>query len=67
VDIGVGIPAENLERIFEPYFTTKSDKGTGLGLAICRRIVEAHGGRIGVTSQLGEGTRFQVYLPTDGQ
>lgn len=64
-DTGVGVPAENLERIFEPYFTTKSDKGTGLGLAICRQIVEAHGGWIEVTSQPGKGAVFQIHLPVE--
>jgi PAS domain S-box-containing protein len=62
-DTGMGIPADNLERIFEPYFTTKSYKGTGLGLAICRQIVAAHGGRIEAESEVGAGTTFRVYLP----
>jgi PAS domain S-box-containing protein len=62
-DTGSGIDPESLDRIFEPYYTTKQDKGTGLGLAICHRIVEAHSGRIEVTSLLGQGTSFRVYLP----
>ena len=63
-DNGSGIPAENLHRIFEPFFTSKGrDAGTGLGLSICQRIVEEHGGHIGVTSQPGEGTCFTVELP----
>jgi PAS domain S-box-containing protein len=62
-DTGAGVPAENLERIFEPYFTTKEGKGTGLGLAICRRIVEAHGGKIEVESEAGAGATFRVCLP----
>jgi signal transduction histidine kinase len=62
-DTGLGIDPESLDRIFEPYYTTKQDKGTGLGLAICHRIVEAHSGRIEVTSLLGQGTSFRVYLP----
>ena len=63
-DSGVGIAPENLTRIFEPYFTTKSE-GSGLGLPIARRIVESHGGTIEVTSQTGTGTRFDIVLPLD--
>jgi PAS domain S-box-containing protein len=63
-DTGVGIPSENLARIFEPLFTTKA-RGTGLGLAICRRIVEAHGGDIEVESRVGKGSTFTVRLPVD--
>jgi signal transduction histidine kinase len=63
VDTGVGIRQEDLERIFEPYFTTKEDRGTGLGLAICQRIITQHGGRISVSSKLGEGTIFILHLP----
>jgi two-component system NtrC family sensor kinase len=65
-DTGVGIKDENLNRIFEPYFTTKEDRGTGLGLAICHRVVTQHGGRITVSSQLGVGTTFTVQLPIPG-
>ncbi|MDI9643869.1 MAG: ATP-binding protein [Candidatus Verstraetearchaeota archaeon] len=61
-DTGVGIPPENLKRLFEPFFTTKP-KGMGLGLAICKNIIEAHGGKIEVSSELGKGTRFTVRLP----
>ena len=62
-DTGCGIPAENMNRIFEPFFTTKSlGRGTGLGLSICRGIVTALGGRISVTSRLGEGSTFTVSL-----
>ena len=61
-DNGVGIPAERLERIFEPYFTTKA-KGTGLGLALVRQTIHDHGGSIGVTSEPGRGTTFTVTLP----
>lgn len=61
-DVGYGIPVENLERIFDPFFTTKS-KGTGLGLAICKRIVEAHQGKIEVESSLGSGAKFTIKLP----
>ena len=62
-DTGVGIQDEDLQRIFEPYFTTKEDRGTGLGLAICQRIITQHGGRISVSSKLGEGTVFILHLP----
>ncbi len=61
-DSGVGISAENMTRIFEPLFTTKA-RGTGLGLAICKDIVEGHGGKITVQSQVGVGTTFATYLP----
>lgn len=60
-DNGPGIAAENQQRIFEPFYTTKRD-GTGLGLTIVRQIVEAHGGRITVDSRPGAGTRFTVRL-----
>ena len=61
-DTGSGIPEQNLEKVFEPYFSTK-ETGTGLGLAIVQKIVDIHHGTIGVTSNLGEGTRFTVRLP----
>lgn len=61
-DTGSGIPAENLSRIFEPYFSTKKS-GMGLGLAIVKRIIEEHRGTIQVTSTPGKGTRFQLNLP----
>ncbi len=61
-DQGVGIPKENLSKIFDPYFTTKH-KGSGLGLASCYSIMEKHGGTITVQSTLGKGTTFTVYLP----
>jgi signal transduction histidine kinase len=61
-DSGPGIPPENLERIFTPFFTTKT-QGTGLGLAICRQLIEYQGGKIKVTSRLGEGTRVTILLP----
>ena len=63
-DTGTGIPAENLERIMEPFFTTKEEgKGTGLGLAICRRIVQEHHGTMQVFSELGKGTTVRLVLP----
>lgn len=65
-DDGPGIPAEHLERVFNPFFTTKAD-GTGLGLSIVHRIVEAHGGRIAVASAAGQGARFTIRLPSAAQ
>jgi signal transduction histidine kinase/HAMP domain-containing protein len=63
-DTGRGIVPENLERIWEPFFTTKaSGQGTGLGLAICRSIVEGFGGTISVQSLPGRGSRFLLRLP----
>jgi len=61
-DSGPGIPADDLNAVFDPYFTTKS-KGTGLGLAIVHKIIEAHQGQIKVRSTLGEGTVFTLILP----
>jgi signal transduction histidine kinase len=61
-DHGPGIEKKNLRRIFEPYFTTKSDSN-GLGLTICRNIIDNHGGAIDVKSEQEEGTTFTVYLP----
>ena len=70
IDTGPGIPEKVIPKIFEPFFTTKGTtkkgeaKGTGLGLAICKEIIDAHGGRIEVQSEMGKGTTFNVYLPT---
>jgi len=61
-DHGCGIDPETRDRLFEPFYTTKP-KGTGLGLATVHRVVEAHGGRIGITGELGEGTTVRVVLP----
>jgi signal transduction histidine kinase len=61
-DTGSGIPQENLEKIFEPYFSTK-ETGTGLGLAIVQKVVELHDGTITAESVEGEGTKFTVRLP----
>jgi two-component system, NtrC family, sensor histidine kinase PilS len=61
-DRGCGMAPESMERLFEPFYTTKP-KGTGLGLATVHRVVEAHGGRIGITSQPGSGTTVRVFLP----
>jgi PAS domain S-box-containing protein len=63
-DTGVGIPAENLDKIFSPFFTTKPlGQGTGLGLAICHGIVSSHGGEIRVESEVGKGARLSLILP----
>ena len=61
-DEGRGIEQANLERIWDPFFTTRTD-GTGLGLAIVRKIVTAHGGSIRVDSEVGQGTSFEIVLP----
>jgi len=61
-DNGIGIPAENLSRVFDPFFTTH-EKGTGLGLALVHQIVEKHHGRIEAHSEFGKGTRFTIWLP----
>ncbi|MBW1980550.1 MAG: PAS domain-containing protein [Deltaproteobacteria bacterium] len=61
-DTGPGIRTEELSKVFDPYFTTKT-KGTGLGLAIVHKIVEAHGGNIKVKSEVGKGALFTIYLP----
>jgi signal transduction histidine kinase len=63
-DTGFGIPLEQIEKIFEPFYTTKEiSKGTGLGLSIVAGIVKGHNGFITVESVLGKGTAFHVYLP----
>jgi two-component system, NtrC family, sensor kinase len=61
-DTGRGIAPENLPNIFRPFYTTKGN-GTGLGLSLARRIVEGHHGRIEVSSEIGIGTEFRVFLP----
>ena len=64
VDNGCGIPADALARIWEPFFTTKGgERGTGLGLSTCRKIAEAHGGRLTVDTAVGRGTTFSLLLP----
>jgi len=61
-DTGVGVSEENMNKLFQPLFTTKA-KGTGLGLAVCKRIVEAHRGEITVESEEGVGTSFTIKIP----
>jgi two-component system NtrC family sensor kinase len=68
-DSGPGIPPADLQKIWEPFFTTKPEgKGTGLGLAISRRAIEAHRGTLSIDSQLGKGTTVTIFLPvTNGR
>ena len=61
-DTGPGIEADKMERIFEPFYTSK-EGGTGLGMAITRKIIEGHGGRIEVMSEPGAGADFRIHLP----
>lgn len=63
-DQGEGIPEENLELVFEPFFSTRKESGgSGLGLAITRKIIEKHNGRISVSSSPGKGTAFRIIMP----
>jgi len=62
-DTGTGIPADKIETIFEPFFSTKGSKGTGLGLPVTKKIIEEHRGSIEIESRQGEGTTFTVTLP----
>ena len=61
-DNGSGIAPEQLQKIFQPFFTTKGSKGTGLGLPMTRKIIEAMGGRIHCHSQVGTGTTFEITI-----
>jgi two-component system NtrC family sensor kinase len=63
-DTGKGISEEDVDRIFEPFYTT-GESGTGLGLAITHGIIEQHGGTIEVESKMGQGTSFLIRLPLD--
>ncbi len=64
IDTGIGIPEDDIEHLFEPFFTRKS-KGTGLGLANVKRIVEEHGGTVEIESVSGEGTTVSLWLPSE--
>jgi len=66
IDTGIGISPENIDRVFEPFFTTRSSgSGTGLGLSISYGIVTDHGGYIEIESELGQGSQFTIYLPVE--
>jgi two-component system phosphate regulon sensor histidine kinase PhoR len=68
-DRGIGIPEDKLSRIFEQFYRIEQKEGitgTGLGLTVVKEIVEAHGGTISVTSEIGKGSRFIVRIPVDG-
>ena len=62
-DVGVGLPRENADRVFDAFFTTKAE-GTGMGLSICRRIIESHGGRLWACANTERGSTFHFTLPT---
>jgi len=65
-DTGSGIPPDNLDKLFDPFFSTKEvGQGTGLGLSVSYGIVQRHGGTIRVQSEVGKGTRFFIWLPIE--
>jgi signal transduction histidine kinase len=64
-DTGCGIAPENINKIFDPFFSTKGQKGTGLGLSVNWGIIDNHGGSIAVISKVGEGTMFKIRLPIE--
>jgi signal transduction histidine kinase len=63
VDNGVGIPEDDLSSIFQVFASSKGTRGTGLGLPVSQKIIREHGGKIEVTSQLGQGAKFVIELP----
>ena len=65
-DTGIGIPVDVVEKVGKPLFTTKA-KGMGLGFAICKRVIEAHGGKISIESAVGKGTTVRVKLPVESE
>jgi len=62
-DTGQGIPPEDLDNVFTPFFTTKKDKGSGLGLSLVQTVIEAHGGEVALDSRVGQGTTASCWLP----
>jgi len=66
-DSGSGIEAADLDRIFDPFFSTKAQQGTGLGLSVSYGIIRNHGGTVDVHSREGEGTRFSIRLPLESE
>lgn len=66
IDTGTGMAKEVMEKLWTPFLTTKS-KGMGLGLSICKRLIEAHGGKISVATEVGKGTTFTITMPTEPQ
>ena len=63
LDNGVGIPAARLEKIFDIFESSKGNRGSGLGLAVSQKIAKEHGGKISVSSKIGQGSRFVIELP----
>jgi signal transduction histidine kinase len=66
-DNGPGIEADDLSRVYQPFYSTKGQRGTGLGLAVTRKIIDEHGGRIHVHSSPEEGTTFTIGLTTESK
>jgi hypothetical protein len=60
-----GIPPEKLAKVFDPFFTTKTE-GLGLGLALIKRVIEEHGGRVSIASEVGQGSAVTLFLPLEG-
>lgn len=66
IDMGTGMPKEIIDKIFEPYFTTKGEKGTGLGLKIVKDSIDSHGATIEIESEVGVGTKITILVPIAG-